>query len=237
MVAGVAPTVITALNQYRCSIDPSRTMAARELQLRRDGFEHVCKGDLDRFSVAFGSIEKAVRQLAFTPVNLTKTPFAGLEGLGAKTEFESEVPSRLYRGFRTADGHRLTLFEHDMSADGSSTWRNPKDEAERINGLPAQLVVMEDSAGAAISHLSWVEGRRAYELWVDANTKKIRPLHEQLFTLAASLPASIPGCPKEIPPKPVRVGVEGFPVDEPLPQVLDPIETGGVLNGKQRPCK
>ena len=61
----------------------------------------------------------------------------------------------------------VTLFEHDMSADGSRSWRDPKDEPERINGMPARLVVMEAASGKAVSLLSWFEGRRGYQLWVD----------------------------------------------------------------------
>jgi hypothetical protein len=236
MVGSGAPTVLTALRQYECSIDPSRITAARELQLQKDGFERVCKGDLDRFDISFGSIEKATRKLAFTPVDLANTPFSGLKSLGGKAEFVSEVRSRLYRGFRTADGHRLTLFEHDMSSDGSRSWRDPKDEPERINGFPARLIVMEDSSGASISHLSWVEGRRAYELWIDANVKTT-PLRERLFALAASLPPSVPGCPNEVPPKPRRIGADGFPVDEPMPAVLTPAEMDAMFNANKRRCK
>jgi hypothetical protein len=66
--------------------------------------------------------------------------------LGGRAESVGDVPSRLYRGFRMPDGHRVTLFEHDMSADGSRSWRDPKDEPERINGVPARLVVMEDAS-------------------------------------------------------------------------------------------
>lgn len=51
---------------------------------------------------------------------------------------------RVCEGFRMPDGNRLILPEHDMSADGTRSWRDPEDEPERINGLPARLMVLED---------------------------------------------------------------------------------------------
>jgi hypothetical protein len=201
--AGAAPQ--QAPREY-CSTDQFRSAATLALQVQREGFELRCREDLERFHISFGPLENATRKLAFTPVELAHTPFSGLKVLGGKMEFQFGVPSRLYRGFRTASGHQLTLLEHDMAADGSNVWRNPRDEPERINGLPARLAVWEDSSGAAFTDLSWVEGRRDYELWIDANVKKIAPLREQLFALAASLPRSIPGCPNEIPAEPARTG-------------------------------
>lgn len=130
---------------------------------------------------------------------MTHTPFAQLESAGARAEYKGDVPAALYRGFRLPDGHTLILYEHDMSADGGSTWRDPKDEPERINGMAVRLAVMEDPSGSAISHLSWVEGRRDYQLWIDANAAG-KPLRNQLFALAASLPRSVPACPNEPPP-------------------------------------
>ena len=169
----------TGLNFYECSVN------------RSPG--HVCDGDLARFDISFQPLARATRDLAFQPVDLTHTPFARLESLGGRAERLMDVPSRLYRGFRLPDGHVLTLSEQDMSADGSSTWRDPKDEPERINGLPARLTVLEAPSGSAVSHLSWVEGRRYYELWVDANVERepLRPLRNELFALAGSLPRSV----------------------------------------------
>ena len=71
--------------------------------------------------------------------------------LGGTAESVSNVKSRLYRGFRTVDGLTVTLFEHDMSADGSQLFRNSMDEPEEVNGLPARLIVMQASSGKAIS--------------------------------------------------------------------------------------
>jgi hypothetical protein len=227
---------LTRMRQVECSMDPSRTAAARDAQVARDGFERVCEGDLERFDISFGSLDRAIRKLAFTPVDLAHTPFSTLESLGGSTEFIGDVPSRLYRGFRTPEGHRVTLSEHDMSADGSRSWRDPRDEPERINGLPARLIVKEDTSGAAISHLSWVEGRRFYELWIDANVVTLL-LRERLFALAASLPRSVPGCPNEVPPKPFRIGPDGFPVDEPAPEVVTQAEMDVRFDQRKRPCK
>ena len=234
----VAGATITrrGLREHECSVDRSRNTAAHEAETRRNGFERVCEGALARFDVSFRSIATATQKLTFTPVDLTHTPFAPLQSLGGKTELVGDIPSRLYRGFRTPDGHRLTLFEHDMSADGSSTWRDPKDAPERINGLPARLVVLEDSSGTAVSLLSWVEGRRAYQLWSDANVVR-EPLRGQLFALAASLPRSVPACPNEPPPKQVSLGADGRPVDEKTPDVLTQAQVDAMFNTSKRPCK
>jgi hypothetical protein len=92
-------------------------------------------------------------ELAFTPVELTDTPFAKLRSLGGVAKSVNKP--------------------------------------ERINGLPACLVVMQASSGKAVSSLTWKEGRRSYDLWMDANVT-VGQLRPQLFALAASLPASVP---------------------------------------------
>jgi nitrate reductase NapE component len=243
VVIGVATLVAvgtvgrTGLGMWQCSVDRERNPAA--YGPRSDGVNRVCEGDLARFDISFTSLERATRKLAFMPVDLAHTPFASLESLGGRDEYVNDVPSRLYRGFRLPDGHRLTLFEHDMSTDGVTTWRRPEDEPERINGLPARLGVFEDKAGTAVSHLSWVEGRRAYELWIDANVVR-EPLRERLFALAASLPKAVPGCPNEPPPKTMAFDADGNPVEEPMPKVLtveqmDALEARG--DPRRRPCK
>jgi hypothetical protein len=186
-VGAFAMLARTGLKEYRCSVDRSRT---------GDGFEHVCEGDLARFDVSFLPNAIAMRNLAFTPVDLAHTPFAQLESLGSRAETAVDVRSRLYRGFRLPDGHRMTLFEQDMSADGSTSSRDPKDEPERINGLAARLVVLEAASGKAVSLLSWKEGQRDYQLWIDANIAR-GPMREQLFALAGSIPQAVPACPNE----------------------------------------
>lgn len=229
MVANASTAIVEARWKAECAKDPSRSGAAHELQTRRDGFEHVCRGELARFDIALGALDRATGKLAFTPVDLRGTPFAKLQSLGGSAEQIADVPSRLYRGFRTADGHRLILSEHDMSADGSRAWRDPKDEPERIEGAPARLVVLQDASGAAVSHLSWGEGRRFYELWIDANVVTT-PLRERLFALAASLPPSVPACPNEVLPKAERF-------DAPMPAQPTQAEGDAMFDRTKRPCK
>ena len=218
--------------------DPESAAAAdarRDAAERRDGFRRVCRGTIDRFDISFKSLERGTGGLAFAPLDLSRTPFARFEALGARAEDIGEVRSRLYRGFRMPDGHVLTLLEHDMSADGVTSWRNPKDEPERIKGMPARFMAMEDTAGRAVSHLSWTEGRRYLELWIDANVVRT-PLRDQLFALAASLPPSVPACPKEVLPKPMRFGPDGEPLREPLPAIMTDADFAR-LDPRNRPCK
>jgi hypothetical protein len=210
----------TGVNEHRCSLDRSRNAA----DTLKNGFERVCEGDLARYDLTFLPNAIATRNLAFTPVDLSHTPFAQLESLGSRAETVGEVRSRLYRGFRLPDGHRLTLFEQDMSADGSTSSRDPKDEPERVNGHAARLVVMEDASGKAVSLLSWMEGRRDYQLWIDANIAR-EPLRGQLFALAASIPQAVPACPNEPP------------AEEPMPKVLTQAQMDAMPDGSKRPCK
>ena len=241
-VAGVAVAIAcgsivrTGVREYQCSADRSRHAATHAADTLRNGFERVCAVDLDRFDISFQSLAKATRNLAFTPVDLTHTPFAQFESLGGRAESVIDVPSRLYRGFRMPDGHQVTLLEHDMSADGSRGWRDPKDEPERINGLPARLVVKEAASGKAVSLLSWFEGRRGYQLWVDANVVRV-PLRDRLFALAASLPRAVPACPNEPARPPLRFDADGNPVDEPLPKVLTQAQMDAMVDQSKRPCK
>jgi hypothetical protein len=172
--------------------------------------------------------------LDFEPVNLRSTPFARLDSLGGRSETVTDTQSRLYRGFRTPEGYTLTLFEHDMSADGSSMWRDPKDEPERINGLPARLLVLQASSGRSVSVLSWLQGRRYYEIWLEANAAR-NPMRARLFDLASSLPLSVPACPNETPPRRAALGPDGFPVDEPMPLTLTTEQMEAL--SRERSCK
>lgn len=72
-------------------------------------------------------------------------------------------------------------------------------------------------------------GLAYYELWLEANAAR-DPLRRQSLALAASLPPSVPGCPREIPPQRMSVGAGGFP-DIPAPLVIS--------DGPEppRPCK
>lgn len=208
--------------------------ARQAAEVKKNGYQRVCETNLERFDISFSSKDLADADLAFTPVDLAGTPFAQLTKLGLMVEPVNGIPSRLYRGFRMPDGRRLTLFEHDMSADGTSMWRDLKNAPELVRGLPARLNVMQTPSGKAVSHLSWLEGRRYYELWIDANVAG-KPLRDQLFALAASLPASVPACPNEPPPRTVKLGPDGLPDDEPPPAVLTEADMKRL--GSPRPCK
>lgn len=235
-VLACALVAYRVLDMYRCGEDHARNAAAYEAETQKNGFKLMCRGDLARYDVSLRSLDKATRNLAFPPVDLARTPFAQLESLGGLAEDFTDVSSILYRGFRLPDGHTLILYEHDMSADGSSTWRHPKDEPERINGMAARLVVMEEPSGTAVSNLSWVEGRRDYQLWIDANVVR-QPLREQLFALAASLPRSVPACPNEPPPKQWKLDKDGQPIDEPPPAVMTQEQFDAIGDPSKRPCK
>ena len=204
-------------------------------EMKKNGFLRVCEANLRRYHISFVPLAVAEAALAFKPAELTRTPFNQYESLGGRSESVSETRSRLYRGFRMSDGHTLTLSEHDLSADGTTVWRDPTDEPERINGLPARLNVIQAHSGNAISHLSWVEGRRSYELWVNANVAH-QPLREQLFALAASLPTSVKACPNEPPPRSARLGPDGRPAFAPPPAVLSEEEFKSDSETK-RTCK
>jgi len=157
------------------------------------GYNLVCEGNLARFDIGseLQPLASVVPKLDFQPVDLTATPFSSFLTLGALAEAVSDVKSRLYRRFKMPDGHTITLFEDDMSADGSHTYRDPKDEPERVNDLPARLTVLQAPNGKAISVISWVEGRREYQLWLDANVI-LEQKKPQFLALAASIPKSVP---------------------------------------------
>jgi hypothetical protein len=224
-----------AYTSYQCATDPSRSTPAAEAEARRNGFRSVCEIELSRYDMSFDSLTIVLGRLAFTPVDLSRTPFSEMENLGGKAETISDIPSRLYRGFQMPDGHRLTLSEDDMSATGAIMYRRPADEPERINGLPARLDVVEAAPGRAVSALSWVEGRRSYQLWLDANAAS-GPLRNQMFALAASLPKSVPSCPNEKLPTPIRMGANGWPVLEP-PEAMTQADMDALFKKKPRSCK
>lgn len=210
---------------------------AREAEeVRRNGFLHVCEANLKRYDMSFSPIAAAVKNLAFQPVDLSKTPFAKLKSLGGTAEAVNETKSRLYRGFRMPDGHKLTLFEHDMSADGASMWRDPQAETEKVGNLPARLSVFQAGSGNAVSVLSWMQGRRYYELWLDANVAQTSR-RQELFALAASLPTAVPACPNEVVPEPVRLGPDGMPIFGPAPEVLTVEQVKESFEKQTRRCK
>lgn len=210
--------------------------ARLEREVKKNGYLTVCENNLQRYRIAFQPAAPILASLPFKPVDLSGTPFNDFTMLGAMIEPDNQTRSRLYRGFLMRDGHEIVLFEQDMSVDGTNMGRDPDDEPERVNGLPARLNVFQTPSGNAISHLSWVEKRRAYELWINANVAKT-PLRKTLFSLAASLPRSIPACPNERPPKPVRLGTDGLPIVDPMPMTLTDAELHASFDSSKRPCK
>lgn len=245
LLAGVAVVVVVAFlalagkgyAEYQCETDASRYTPASQAEARNSGFTRVCGSALWTYDISFHSLAAATRELAFTPVDLTHTPFATLESLGGSMERVTDIPSRLYRGFRMPDGHRLTLSEEDMSADGVRTYRKPSDEPDRVNGLPARLSVMEVAPDRAVSIISWVEGRRNYQLWIDANVVR-EPLRAQLFALAASLPKSVPACPNEPPDtEPDWPDFAKGNANASVPRVLTQAEMDAMVKPRTRPCK
>jgi hypothetical protein len=194
--------------------------ARREQEMRERGYELVCDANLARYDIPWKIRTLSAARLEFEPVDLARTPFADLEAKGNQVETVSGKRSRLYRRFGLPDGRVAVLSEHDLSVDHLHTWRAPKDEPERVGQLPARLVVLQTPSGRAVSDLSWTEGRRGYELWVDANAGVDRALRTRMFALAASLPPSRPACPHEAPYNPGPLGPNGLPQGEPLPKSM-----------------
>lgn len=198
--------------------------AAYSSEVQRVGYTTVCEGNLERYQIGaeLRPMKEVAPELQFRPVELAGTPFNSFAHLGALAESVSKVNSRLYRSFKMHDGHTVTLFEHDMSADGSHSYRHPKDEPERVNDFPARLVVMQASSGKAVSIISWTEGRRGYELWMDANVIREKK-RSQFLALAATLRKSIPARTQEPASEPIMLAPDGMPLLT-LPPILPPTE-------------
>lgn len=203
-------------------------------EVQRYGFLRVCETNLARYDVVaqIKPLDKVLPKLAFRPVDLARSPFAQFQLMGGMAEPVSNTVSRVYRVFRMRDGHVVTLFEHDMSADGARMFRAPKDEPYRINGLPANLMVFQAGSGRAVSALSWKEGRRYYEIWIDANVA-LEHRRAQLFALAESIPKAVPACPNEPEPESVTIGPDGVPHWPPPPQTMT-VEQAEALSQKIR---
>jgi hypothetical protein len=229
-----APDVRCGLGPPPNAYDFVAWNARRQQQTRERGYELVCDAGLERYDIPWKMRPLGGARLAFKPVDLARTPFARFEDQGNQIETIGDKRSRLYRRFGLSDGHVVVLSEHDMSADHSHSWRDPKDEQERVGTLPARLVVLQTPSGKAVSSLTWIEGRRDYELWVDANAGLDRALRARMFALAASLPPSKPACPNEAPYKAVPLGPDGFPQDEPALRVLTEADIEAI---RHPPCK
>lgn len=164
------------------------------------GYVLVCDENLRRFDFAPKArpLKQFSSRLAFKLVALEKTPFSRFELLGGISEIESdEGIVALNRVFRSAAGAVIALREWDMSVGGGCSFPMRSDLfTERVHDNPAQLMVYQSPSGQAVSLLYWTEGRREYELSVDANVKQVA-LSPGLLQLAESLPKSIPAKTKE----------------------------------------
>ena len=209
-----------APKEMACGLGPppgSKEFAAfearQQAEVQQAGYQVVCEGNLARYDVGsdLRPLASVVSKLDFQPSDLTATPFNSFSILGAVAESVSGIKSRLYRSFKMPDGHTATLFEEDMSADGVHFYRNPKDEPERVNDSPARLIVLQAPNGKAVSVISWNEGRRMYELWLDANVI-LEGKRQQFIALAASIPKSSPSRKDEPPFTPLTMGEDGMPV-------------------------
>jgi hypothetical protein len=171
----------------------------RRLQKEQEsalGYRLVCDRDVN---AGFGPLEARRRSqqgavsLAFQPVSLGGTPFAAFEAIGQVADVSSPSGyTLLNRTFRTPSAKLINLREWDMSVSGGAVY--PLDPAERredVNGAPAQLTILQSPSGIAVSILTWIEGRREYQLMMDANVKAAGT--PNLLELARSLPKSVPG--------------------------------------------
>lgn len=172
----------TLLSSAGSAIDVPRRLAPATVQ----------QDELARFDIAsrLKPLPLALASLDFEPVDLSGTPLAAWTSLGGMAEDVQGAHARLYRSFRLPDGHTVTLVEHDVPAGGTGDPRDPKDAPELVKDLPARLDVVHGSAGRAVSVLSWQDGQRDYQLWIDAAAQG--DVRRQLFALAAGLPASVP---------------------------------------------
>lgn len=234
-----APAVSCGMGAPPGSTAFKAEQAARAEQYKQYGYEQVCEDRLRQFQRDLLPVAVGTADLDFVPVALERTPFARLLPLGALPDGVNKIRSQVYRGFRTPAGHSVILHEHDMSADGSNAWRDPADEPDRVNGFPARLIVLQAPSGKAVSDLSWFEGRRGYQLSIDANVAKAdaMPLRDELFALAASLPKSTPACPNEIPPESAAPGPDGMPVRHAPVNLSITLDAQGRIVVPPRPCK
>ena len=171
---------------------------AQEHRRHTFGYMLACEDDW-RFNHASNAepLDKATRRLAFTPVSLESTPFRDFETLGGRPDFSGDAgPAALHRTFRTPQGNIVDLREWDMSVGGGQIMFIADLQTELVNGSPARLTVMQAPSGKAASFLSWIEGRRSYELTISVNVKTSSPL-PTLTQLANSLPKSVPARPGE----------------------------------------
>lgn len=165
----------------------------QEQQRATLGYSLVCDDILRRYDhvAAAQPLPAVTARLAFKPVALEDTPFRNFEVVGGVAELPGDAgASAVRRIFRTTAGRVIDLREWDLSVLGGEVFSKRELQTEQVNGAPAQLVVLQAPSGRAVSLLSWVEGRRRYELSIDANVVAAPP-SPTLQELAASLPKSV----------------------------------------------
>ena len=168
--------------------------AMEEQQRVALGYTLVCDENLRRYDLVAAAqpLAGVIARLAFKPVALEDTPFSEFELVGGVSDLPGGTgASALHRIFRTATGRVIDLREWDLSVLGGEVFSKRELQTQQVNGAPAQLLVAQASSGRAVSVLSWVEGRRRYELSMDANVIAAPP-SPTLQELAASLPKSVP---------------------------------------------
>ncbi|MFL6710653.1 MAG: hypothetical protein ACJ8HI_20820, partial [Massilia sp.] len=82
--------------------------AQQALEVKKNGYLKMCDANLERYRITFRPFATTIPSLAFKPVDLSGTPFAHFRFLGGRSEVVNNQRSRLYRGFRTPEGHTVT---------------------------------------------------------------------------------------------------------------------------------
>lgn len=187
----------------------------RDRQRAQTGYDRVCVRGLDWFDAHVGRarpMDVVMGRLAFEPVALESTPFRNFRLLGgvADRPVARLGASALRRVFRSPAGRVIQLEEWDMSL-GGSVYRRPDLLTQRVNGAPAQLTILRTDAGRAVSRLSWIEGRRLFDLSIDEDVGS--PDRKSAFlSLAESIPRSLPAGTRTPPDRsePVLPGEPSF---------------------------
>ena len=157
------------------------------------GYLLVCEDNLRRYDYLARAkrLEEVLPRLAFKPVSLDATPFSQMKAAGGFADYFSDGRAAgIHRTFKAPAGRIIDLLEWDMSVSGGSVKSQQSLQTERVNDSPAQLTVVQTESGKAMSILSWVEGRRYYELSIDMNVSATGI--SNFIQLARSIPRSVP---------------------------------------------
>ena len=157
------------------------------------GYLLVCEDNLRRYDYLARAkrLEDVLPRLAFKPVSLDATPLSQLKAAGGFADYFGDGRAAgIHRTFKAPTGRIIDLLEWDMSVSGGSVMSQQSLQTERVNDSPAQLTVVQTKSGKAVSILSWVEGRRYYELSIDMNVKATGM--SDFIQLARSIPRSVP---------------------------------------------